>query len=493
VTLRVFNKRSLTFLLSSALVFVAACSDDPVTVPTDAQGEGITDGGQPDGQPTGLQHGLLGRYSALAARGGTLMASGYENTFGDLVFVSAPASDPTKLTKTPIDGVPSIPATKTGWRGGVVAPGDDVGQDTDIAITPAGDPMISYRDVTHNGLKIAHRVGGSWKLHTVETASGKLVLGRYTSLVMLGGKPAVAYLVTNLANTGGKTFRSELRWAEANKASPAVKADWTVSVVAQGPMPCRNLCDSADACVVKTDGSSVCEKKGTGCSTCATGEECVGTTCKPVLEDDKLTDIPWASGLWASAVVVSGNPVVFFYDRVKGNLMAASRKAGAWQPKVVRGSATDNVGAYCSAAMDSAKVLHVVYQDVFKATLSYSQVDAATLTAKLTETVDDGQRPDGLHSVGADPAIVIDAGGKPRVIYQDQQTSDLLSAKREGAGNWSPKKTTDADLGRLLKGGTRGYGFYSDLVLEGGKVYGSNFFFDAQAKPKGGFELFEIK
>jgi hypothetical protein len=421
------------------------------------------------------------------------MASGYENTFGDLVFVTAPASDPTQLTKTAIDGVPSIPATKTGWRGGVVPPGDDVGQDTDIAITPAGDPMISYRDVTNNGLKIAHRLGESWKRHTIETAKSKEILGRYTSLVMLGGKPAVAYLVTNLANTGGKTFRSELRWAEATKASPAAKSDWTISVVDNGPIPCRNLCDSADACVLKTDGSSACEKKGTGCATCATGEACVGTTCKPVLEDDKLTDIPWAKGLWASAVVVSGNPVVFYYDRVKGNLMAASRKAGKWQPKVVQGSATDNVGAYCSATVDSAKVLHVVYQDVFKAVLSYAQVDATTLVAKLTEIVDDGQRPDGLHTVGADPAIVIDSGGKPRVIYQDQQTTDLLSAKREGAGNWSPKKTTDPDLGRKFKGGTRGYGFFSDLVLEGGKVYGSSFFFDAQAKPKGGFEFFEVK
>jgi hypothetical protein len=94
--------------------------------------------------------------------------------------------------------------------------------------------------------------------------------------------------------------------------------------------------------------------------------------------------------------------------------------------------------------------------------------------------------------VGAARALVWAAGGTPRVIYQDALRVDLLGARRTGPGQWTPKVATDPDLGRSIKGGSPAYGFYSALVLEGGQVYGSTFYYDLQAAERGGLSFFKL-
>jgi hypothetical protein len=441
-----------------------------------------------------LKPGMIGRFASLAASGGTLMASAYDSDFGDLVLVSAKTSALDALTPEIVDGVPNVAPTKltTGWRGGIEDAGDDVGQDTSLAITASGSPVIAYRDVTNRTLKLATRsADGKWSTHVVDSPKGsKEIVGRYASLLMIGDSPTIAYTALNLEGTAG-VFTSELRWASANTATPTGGSDWTISVIESKPMSCQNLCASTDACVIKTATSSACEKKGTACSpACLTDEQCVGTACKKILPDLAFVDVPRASGLWPSPVLSSSSPVVVYHDRLEGKLKAAAGSAASWKLGTIDGG-TDGVGAFCTAVADKA-VVHVSYQNTSKLTLSYAQLSATTLTPSLTEVVDDGIRSDGTHPVGADSAILIDGAGAIRIIYQDQRTSDLLAAKRIGANNWTPRTATDANLGRLLKGGPKGYGFYSRLALDGGQVFGATFFFDPNATPKGGLVFFPV-
>jgi len=260
-------------------------------------------------------------------------------------------------------------------------------------------------------------------------------------------------------------------------------------------MGCQNLCASTEACVPKTGTATGCEAKGTSCTpACATGEACVGTTCKKALEA-KAADTPQASGLWPNVIVVSGGPVLVYHDRVEGKLKAASRSGATWKIGTASPASADTLGAFCSAAVDASGGIHVSYQNATKLTLHYAQISASTLSATATEVIDDGIRTDGPHPVGADSAIRIDGANAVRVLYQDQRTTDLLAAKRAGANSWTPNTATDANLGRLLKGGTRGSGFYSDLTVDGGQVYGSTFYYDPNAPseaPKGGLLFFGV-
>ncbi len=442
-----------------------------------------------------LKPGMIGRFSALAASAGTLYASAYEVDFGDLVLLSAKTGALDTLTRELVDGVPAGTPSKapSGWRGGIQEPGDDVGQDTDLVIA-GGEPLIAYRDVTNRSLKLARRSGGKWAAHAVDAPKGKEVVGRYAAMLLDGGKPAIAYLALGIAGSGG-SFTSELRWAATSSESPAAASDWTISVIESKPMACRNLCAATEACVLKTDGSSSCQSKGTTCSpACAGDTACVGGKCVAVLPDVKYEDLPAASGLWPAPVVTGSGVVVVYYDRTAGRLRAAKRSGSTWSTStLVTPAAGEEVGAFPSAVAGASGNVHVSFQNASKLTLHYLQLDPSTMALSgAVETIDDGIRPDGPHPVGADSAIALDASGVVRVIYQDALKVDLLQAKRAGAGSWTPNVASDPDLGRALKGGTKGYGFYNDLVLEGGQLYGSSFFYDVSKSPKGDLAFFPL-
>lgn len=499
--------------LCLALGPLPGCSDDPpvnvdqgVGTPDRGPGSDADLGPQPDGKldPDGggssaLKPGILGKYSALAVAGGNLLASAYEQTYGDLVLVTAATSAPGTMKYEVVDGVPQATPTADpkGYRGGISEAGDNVGLDTDIAVDSSGTPSIAYHDATskNRSLKFATRAGGKWSAHHVDKAKGKKEqVGRYTSLIWVGGKPAIAYAA--IAADGSKTgsFKSELRWAAASKAAPTATADWTVQVIDSAPMSCQELCDkSTELCVLNGDGSSQCQTKGSGCSGCSKTQGCVGGKCVNVLTPTGVTDVPKAVGLWASAVNTSAGPVVLYHDGVKGTLKAAKLGGGKWTSATLKGGGKESVGAFASAAADSSGTVHVAYQDRIKTTLHYLQLNPSTMKATVSETIDTGLRSDGQHPVGADVALAVAASGAVKVIYQDQMTADLLYATRSGTNSWTPNTTSNANLGRLLKGGAKGYGFFSDAVASGTTFYGSTFYFDVKGSPEGGLELFSIK
>lgn len=442
-----------------------------------------------------LTPGILGQHSALAAHEGTLMASGYESSFGDLVFFTAPVSDLTSVSKEIVDGVPDEQPGKDleGWRGGVEGPGEDVGLDTDILILDGGEPVISYRDRTNRSLKFAFKTDGSWITHTVESPTGgHEIVGRYSALLTVDGRPALVYLVFNSEGAPG-AFNSSLRWAEAKTKLPESPDDWIFSTIENTRMPCRNLCPAGQRCVVNPDMTSTCRLEATGCVECVEDQVCIAGECQPFLADQSFADLPMASGLFPDAAVAGDKALVVFYDRLNGQLKAARPTGPSWTVEVLDGADGQDVGAFCSLTVDGANTGHVTYQDMRLLTLKYLQVDPETFAVPVMEVIDDGIRASSAHPVGADSKILFDSTGMIRVIYQDALNADLLGAARVGPDQWVPLEPTDGNLGRLIQGGPKGYGFYSDMVLEQGTLYGSSFVYDVSQAFVGNLEFFVIQ
>ncbi|MFH1132288.1 MAG: hypothetical protein V1754_13200 [Pseudomonadota bacterium] len=441
-----------------------------------------------------LEPGITGRYSAVAAIPSGLVASAYENTFGDLLFLSADYSDLTKIRKEIVDGVPATAPTHPvgGWRGGISDPGNNVGTHTDIGIAANGTPVIAYHDVTNKSLKFANKSGKSWNIHTIALpqAASKQVTGEYVSLLFVNAKPAIAFTTFNIRENNG-SFASEVLWATTTKEIPTSEADWQISTIARGPMACSNLCESSEACFVNENGSTQCKTVAAGCTACTSNEACLAGNCAPILKNLSFEGVPDAFGLWTSAVLTSNGPLVVFHDSVNGTLNAAILRDSNWKSAVLKGAPTNRMGAFCSAAADlNGTKVHVTYQHVVENSLRYAQIDLSTLAVTLSETIDNGQRADGLHPVGADSAVITDTSGSVIVFYQDQQNADLLMAKRIGPNQWTPDSMGDPNLGRLLLGGPRACGFYTDLVFFNNLLYGSTFFFDIQAAQKGNLQFF---
>jgi hypothetical protein len=442
-----------------------------------------------------LEHGLLGQHSAIAATSTGLAASGYEDRFGDLVYLSASFSDLTQVSTEIVDGVP-VGATPThgpsGWRKGVSKAGDDVGHYTDIAVGADGNPVISYYDADNQSLKFAQRSTAGWATHVVASpAETGEIVGYFTSVVIWNGKPAVAYLHSNISDGAGG-FKSDVKMAFASTATPTASTDWQIQTVDSGPIACRALCPTGESCFLKSDGSSVCETPSTSCTGCLTTEECRAGTCTTVLTKLAYAEYPKWFGLWIDAISTTSGPAMVYYDAPTGTLNAAIYNGTTFKTKVVAGTSGSPAGAFPSIAADSGGQLHVTHQNPVATTLHYLQLNSTTLSASSEETVDDGFRPDGKHGVGADSALVANSDGTFHVIYQDQQNADLLSAQRLGAGSWSPTTAGETNIGRLLKGGDRGYGFYSDLITNAGQRYGSSFYFDLANDPEGFLEFFPL-
>lgn len=452
-----------------------------------------------------LKPGMIGRYASLTAAGDRLVASAYDSTFGDLVVVSASTSDLTALSYESVDGVPDATPTagRSGYRGGVSAAGDDVGTQTAIARTSSGTLFIAYHDVTHRALKLARSLGDDqgWSTHVVAAPTDdREIVGRYLALTLVDDKPAIAFLVLNKDAKDG-SFISQLTWAETTVAEPRSMDDWQVSTIESAPMPCRNLCEQGSACFLESDGTSKCKKVDSGCSGCATEEACLAGQCAAILPETTVQEPPRATGLWPALATAKQGVLLAYHDSIAGALKVALRSGGEWQRRPVKVNASnDAFGAFCSLAVDDAGIAHIAHQNASRETLAYVQLDpaaitaaaTATLTPKVYELIDDGARPEGKHPVGADSAIAISASGTPRVIYQDQLTADLLAVERKGPNAWTPADAVDPDLGRKLKGGDAGYGFYSALTAVADKLYGVTFYFDTANERRGGLEFFAL-
>lgn len=367
-------------------------------------------------------------------------------SYGDLVFGEVTA---TGVDWEIVDGAPSTPITNSlrGWRGGVSAPGDDVGRWT--ALADSGTNLyIAYYDVTNGDLKIAVGAPGAWDIHSIDETGDS---GRYASIVLVGGVPVVSYLRVDTAAADG-TVRSSVRVARASSATPDATTDWTTSEVAGATTPCRAAwCGTGRACLE----TGLCAMTGSGCSpACGSDEECVAGACTAVLGSGYVEDIPPVYGAYTRLAVAGGGLALVWYDRSTGSLYgAASADGTTWGTAFLidgyTGPGVGDTGIGASLFVDMGGLWHVTYVNGTDEELRYAQVNAGTVTVR--ERIDDGAtngttpHDDGRHVVGDDSSVVVTAGGEVRVAYQDATDAVTMLARRSAPGTWTIEVLDDTD------------------------------------------------
>jgi hypothetical protein len=438
---------------------------------------------------------LATHLDVAAAADETVMLSGYapgratRTRYGDLVIGLVSNGE---VEWSIVDGVPAGPPVVSndinpdpdGWRGGITAAGDNVGEFNSIAFSPAGVVAVSYYDRTNGDVKFAYsRDGGTtWSIQTVFTDGDS---GRYSSLAfMVDGRPAISYLSMMPSEDPMQPPRSLVRVSvsavplTADQA-PAAGTDWVTYPVVAEPgtaMACRSdlcggglLCRVTGACATESadadvDCSHVDEDAVTqvGCP----GTSCVavpvsmtaptGFECAEIIEDDFIEDVPEANGLYTSLRATNTGLALVWHDRVRRTLMGSAFDAttSAWRaPFRIDGFdavGSGDAGYNADLFIDAAGNWHVAYVDGAFEELRHVAIDGTTIVnanpTLVRSRVDDGTRPPRERSiVGSDADIVVLNSGEVRIVYQDSTQAEALVAIREaGQGSW------------LLQGGNAG-------------------------------------
>ncbi|MFI5300212.1 MAG: MYXO-CTERM sorting domain-containing protein [Polyangiales bacterium] len=456
------------FVASSGTMGCTCASGNSAGPPT-----GPVDSGQQETTPDidagpGLLTYVKGSYTSSAmAADGTIWVAGYhegdptagsDGFFADLIVGKL---DPTSgvVNWVCVDGVPSTAATydPNGFRSGNGDPGDDVGMYTSMVLDAAGHPIVAYFDRTHGGLRVATYDGTTWASHEVEHAAVGWA-GKYTAMTMVGGKPVIAYQKLE-PGTGGFGL-AKVRVAKASSATPAASTDWTIEDVASDPATAcvQAICTAGQTCVMANAASSIkpiCAKPITGCDASCSGT-CIGdSTGKPFCAtanspQDGLLNMIGTS--IAIGVTPASALAIAFYDRVHGNLRGGTESGGTWTitpaTKPIDGwtgvAATDvgegDRGLAVTMAIDTTGNWHLAYVDGVTESVLYKFVPGGDLTkASTAVVVDDGATsdgktafPDGLHVIGDNASISVDATGKVVVVYMDATGGTLHYAKATG-------------------------------------------------------------
>jgi hypothetical protein len=430
---------------------------------------------------------LATHLDVAAAADETVMLSGYapgratRTRYGDLVVGLVSNGE---VEWSIVDGVPAgspvqssgINPDPDGWRGGITAAGDNVGEFNAIAFSPAGVVGISYYDRTNGDVKFAYsRDGGTtWSIQTVFSDGDS---GRYTSLAfMVDGRPAISFLSMVPSEDPAQPPRSVVRVAVSAvpltaDMAPGASTDWVTTPVVAEPgtaMACRtDLCgggllclttgvcaaESADADVdcshVDEDGVTQVGCAGTSCvAVPVTPATPTGFACLEVIDEDFIEDAPEANGIYTSLRATNTGLALVWHDRVRRTLMGSAFNAtnNTWRaPFRIDGFdavGSGDAGYNADLFIDAAGNWHVAYVDGAFEELRHAAIDGTTLAnanpTLVRSRVDDGTRPPRERSiVGSDADIVVLNSGEVRIVYQDStQAEALVAIRAAGQGSW---------------------------------------------------------
>jgi hypothetical protein len=435
--------------------------------------------------PANLQ-GLIGAYTSVAvAADGTTWVAGYNDAdvtngllYGDLVVGKYDSGKQAVQWQT-VDGLPPArtdgscpPNAPDTWRNGETDPGPDVGLWTSLQLDASGNPMVSYYDATNGALKFASSPDGgkTWNVHTVMQAA-QSDIGRYSKMIVLEGKPTIAFLVEEPGAAGWA--RSRVVLATANIAVPQVMTDWSFqNTVVDEQTPCRaEFCDMGDVCVQST---MICQPTATGCTPADCGASTAGVgstpqacvtvmgkaTCEAIDDSTHVDSYPDTAGDYVTLANGSKGLGIVVYDRTRGNLVGVANQSGNWAAQILDGQTgantstmrmdTGDVGVGASLAIADNGDWHVSYVNGWTESLEYVMVPGGDLTKPQSpEVVDNGLSLDGMpntdgqHLVGDDSSISVDGSGTVRIVYQDATAGTLREATgtlgATGKHTWSVK------------------------------------------------------
>lgn len=420
---------------------------------------------------TGLAKGQPGAFLSMArGKDGTVWAAGYNDSlladgeallWGDLVVGPYDVSRRAVSWET-VDGLPTrtdgtCPAyERSGWRKGETDPGDNVGRWTSLQVSPQGWPIVSYYDDTNKRLKLAVDGDDGWNVLVLDERAGSDI-GKYNKMVLVDGKPVIAYMALEPGN-GGRT-RTRITLARSKTDSPRERSDFVfedIAVDEEGP--CRaSSCASGDACVKET---GLCTKTVDGCApACGGGDACVIRNAKPtcVAKPSSIETYPRGIGAFLGLAAGPLGLGLVAYDGYHGNLLGfIDRGQLPWERVLLDGETgsradgtaidTGDVGIAASLAIDHRGGWHVSYVSGLDETLRY--VAVVDGKPRRPEVVDDGtgadgkRFEDGRHLVGDDATIRID-GDVVTIFYSD---STALGVRRAVGVLKTGKATHDWDL-----------------------------------------------
>jgi len=433
-----------------------------------SEAEAQTGCGSDCNQPcqTGLQKGQPGAYLSVAkSKDGAIWAAGYNDSllsdadallWGDLVVGKYDLGKQEVEWET-VDGIPArtdgtcAAYEPYGWRKGETDSGDNVGRYTSIQISTNDQPMVSYYDDTNKRLKFAINDGG-WKVSVLKEQPGADI-GKYSKMVVVAGKPVIAYMHLEPGNAG--RTRTKISLARAKVESPHGPEDFTFEDIAvDEDGPCRaNACAGGEACVKET-GS--CTKTVGGCQpACVDSEACVTkdnkATC--VAKTGAIETYPRALGPYISLAQGPQGLGLVAYDGYHGNLVAFMDKGALpWERVILDGETgkrsdktaldTGDVGMAASLAIGPNGTWHVSYVNGLDESLRY--ISMAGGKPGKSQIVDDGTsvdgkpHADGKHIVGDDSTIRVD-GDVITLYYADSSSLGLRRAVGTGASPTSRK------------------------------------------------------
>jgi uncharacterized protein (TIGR03382 family) len=367
----------------------------------------------------------FGRYASMGLLRGEPVFAAWDADYGDLVYVTGVEAGAPQVTY--LDGVPPdapVVADAAGPRGGRAEPGPDRGRYASLAIDGKGRPHIAYYDAEQGDLRyIRGRVDGGWIPPVVVDAAGDV--GRYAVIgVNTLNQPHILYHVTE-----GPDGRAGVRLAY-NNGDAVDAAQWSVETLLS-----RALTSPAPP----------------------VGETPASPGVMPCMQIgvDGQVYAAWYDGEQGWPYVARGRPGA---QRWIIHPLSGTRSP-VWPPDP--GGRYDtfedhDLGRFCDIAYDpgSDGVFAVFADDTTNALVLYQGPVAG---GGVFELVDPGGR--GVRRlVGADPALALDADGRPLVAYQDATDNNVLLAVR-GPQGWAPVPT------RAIADGA--VGFYNSLVVVG--------------------------
>ncbi len=417
---------------------------------------------------TGLAKGQPGAYLSVAkAKDGTLWAAGYNDSlladseallWGDLV-VGKYDTTKNEVAWETVDGIPArsdgtcAVYESNGWRRGETDSGDDVGRYTSIQISAKDEPMVSFYDDTNHRLKFAIKEGNKWNVFALKEAA-KADIGKYSKMLLVDGKPVIAYMHLEAGN-GGRT-RTKISLARGRVESPKEPGDFDFQDIAiDEDGPCRaGSCGGGEACIKAT---GTCTKTVGGCEpVCKEGTACITQDNKAacVATQGSVETYPRGLGPYIGFAQGKGGLGIVAYDGYHGNLMGFLDKGkGTWDRVVLDGETgkrsdqtaldTGDVGIAASLTIAPNGTWHVSYVNGSDETLRYiSMTDGVPGKSEIVDdgtTVEGKPHADGKHIVGDDSTIRVD-GDTITIFYTDASSLELRRAvgRPSAAGHdWS--------------------------------------------------------
>ena len=371
----------------------------------------------------------IGRYARVVVTGQSVLVSAYDAQFGDLVVVRYGLNG-VETGKEYVDGVPAVPpvADPQGARGGIVAPGPNVGKHTSIVADANGLGRVAYHDVDGNALKVAiEGPAGQWRSHVVDGAQNPAIgqVGTFTDMAILSnGTILVSYLAHNTTIGGVTGTGTGVKLARSRTPAPQSATDWEIFVVDGAPFV--------------VDPAARIEPR----------------------------ELPRGLGLHTNIEMDGDVAIIGYYDNINGDLKLARFSGSSAEIFVVDGDGQGgrlpgDTGRYPALGIVGNDLL-VAYEDPTRHALRLWRGPKETPgQGGGYDIADQLREPDrsGAHFVGAG-ARMTTTGSRPVMVHQDASTLDLRFATLEGSSFATTSVLSDG-----------AHGFYADVAAAGQNAF----------------------